>query len=212
VQHPDAAFAVLDDSATIGGVWAEHRLYPGLKSNNMLGTYEYPDFPMDPATFGVNPGEHIPGNVIHAYLEAYAKHFGFSGLIRFKTKVVSVEHEADGGWILTIITDYNVAKPDMFSPPTKLFTRRLIVASGLTSEPFIPHIDGQEIFEAPLFHAKDFLKYAETVDPTKSKRVTVFGGTKFAWDAVYTYGMKGISVDWVIRGKLKRNRNSEKPS
>lgn len=32
---------------TLGGVLAEHRLYIELRTNNMLDTYEYPDYPMD---------------------------------------------------------------------------------------------------------------------------------------------------------------------
>jgi hypothetical protein len=31
--------------------------------------------------------------------------------------------------------------------------------------------------------------------------VTVFGGTKLAWDAIYNYATNGIQVDWVIRGR-----------
>jgi len=59
--HPSAQILVLDMEKSIGGTWAKERLYPSLKSNNMLGTYEYSDFPMDEATYGVKPGEHIPG-------------------------------------------------------------------------------------------------------------------------------------------------------
>ena len=191
---------MIESSPTIGGVWAEHRLYPGLKSNNLLGTYEYPDFPMEPSRFDIKPGQHIPGNVVHAYHEAYAKHFGFFDLIRFTTKVVSAEHQPDGGWILTVQGGFDVLRPEKPLPEDKIFTRRLVVATGLTSDPFLPHLDGQETFEAPLFHAKDFLQHADTVDPAKTRRATVFGGTKFAWDAAYAYATNGVQVDWVIRG------------
>lgn len=194
--------AVLDYAPSIGGVWAKHRLYPGLKSNNLVGTYEYPDFPMDTPTFGVKPDEHIPGHVIHAYHEAYAKHFGFFDLCRCKTKVLSAEHKPDGGWILTVSRDYGDVAPGEEAPMSRLSTRRLIIASGLTSEPFMPHIEGQESFGAPLFHSKEFLQNADTVDPAKTKRVTILGGTKFAWDAAYAYGTKGIQVDWIIRGAI----------
>ena len=44
------------DSATIGGwVWVEHRLYIEPRTNDMLGTYEYPDVPMETWTFSVKP-------------------------------------------------------------------------------------------------------------------------------------------------------------
>lgn len=95
--HPSENVAVLDSSASVGGVWARERLYPGLNSNNMLGMYEYSDFPMDEATFGVAPGQHIPGTVVHSYLTKYAEHFGVYGRICFNTLVETVEHHERGG-------------------------------------------------------------------------------------------------------------------
>ncbi|KAF4471283.1 Flavin-binding monooxygenase [Fusarium albosuccineum] len=188
--HPEESLAILDSAATAGGTWAEHRLYPGLKSNNMLGTYEYPDFPMDPETFGVLPGQHIPGEVINEYLTSYARNFGIYDKILFEHKVESAEHQEDGGWILTAV-DVKAGKD------VQILAKRLVVATGLTSEAFLPHFDGQEKFAAPIFHGKDLPKYADTLETAKS--VTVFGGTKTAWDLVYQYATKGIEVNWVIR-------------
>ncbi|KAI8692453.1 hypothetical protein NCS56_00002100 [Fusarium sp. Ph1] len=155
---PEDSLAVFKSEATLGGTWADHRLYPGLKSNNLLGTYEYPDFPMDSATFNIKPAK-----------------FGINDLIRVKTKVLVAEHQdtAEGGWVLTVASSKK--------EETKVCARRLIIATGLTSEAFLPHFDGQE----------------DTIQAGKS--VTVFGGTKFAWDAVYAYIMAGVKVNWVIR-------------
>lgn len=188
--HPEESVAILDSSATAGGTWAAHRLYPGLKSNNMLGTYEYPDFPMDPEVFGVQPGQHIPGAVVHEYLNKYAEKFDIHDKIRFEHKVESAEHQELGGWIIT-------ARDVKADKEVKIAAKRLVVATGLTSEAFLPTFEGQEQFGAPLFHGKDFLDYAETLETAKS--VTVFGGTKTAWDLVYQYAIKGIEVNWVIR-------------
>ena len=159
----------------------------------MLGTYEYPDFPMDTETYGVQPGQHIPGHVIHDYLTKYAQKFDIFDKIRFEHKVDVAEHQEDGGWILTA-TDLKTEKE------VKISAKRLVVATGLTSEAFLPHFDGQEQFGVPIFHGKDFLQHADTLQTAKS--VTVFGGTKTAWDLVYQYATKGIEVNWVIRGKL----------
>jgi cation diffusion facilitator CzcD-associated flavoprotein CzcO len=174
----------------VGGVWAAHRVYPGLKSNNMLGTYEYPDFPMDSATFGVQPGQHIPGAVTHKYLTAYAEKFDILDKIRLNTKVLTAEHQedsAEGGWILTL------------DGGKSIFARKLVVATGLTSDAFLPDFAGQEDFGVPLFHSKDFLQHADTLETAKT--VTVFGGTKSAWDAVYAYATRGVKVNWVMRGE-----------
>lgn len=147
---------------------------------------------MDSETFGVQPGQHIPGTVIHEYLAKYAQHFGVLDKIRFEHKVDSAEHQGEGGWILTV-------RDVKANRESKIVAKRLVVATGLTSQAFLPHFSGQERFGAPLFHGKDFLQHAGTLQTAKS--VTVFGGTKTAWDLVYQYATKGIHVDWVVRGK-----------
>lgn len=145
--------------------------------------------------FGVKPREHVPGKVVHEYLEAYAQAFGVAQYVRLRTKVCSAEHLPEGGWILEIRD-----AGDQTAPSTKVSSQRLIVATGLTSEPFMPYIRGQEEFNRPLFHIKDFPKYEDTIHT--GRRVTVFGGTKSAWDAVYAYGTRGVQVDWIIRRKV----------
>ncbi|KAF5645769.1 dimethylaniline monooxygenase [Fusarium sp. NRRL 25303] len=188
--HPEESLAVFDSAATLGGTWAKHRLYTGLKTNNMLGTYQYPDFPMDTETFGVKPGQHIPGQIVHRYLETYARHFDIYDKIRFEHKVETAEHHENGGCVLTV-RDIKVGDD------IKIKARRLVLATGLTSEPFLPIFQGQENFRAPIFHGKDLRNHEDTYGTAKS--VTVFGGTKSAWDMVYLYATKGIQVNWVIR-------------
>ncbi|OTA99896.1 hypothetical protein M426DRAFT_66913 [Hypoxylon sp. CI-4A] len=188
--QPGSTLAVFEGQSTLGGKWAEGRLFPGLKSNNLLGTYEFPDFPMNPERFGVNPGQHIPGEVVNRYLQAYADEFGITDFVRLETKVLTAEHEdtAEGGWTLTV-------KP-LHGAETKVFARRLIIATGLLSEPFMPHFDGQEQFGGKLFHSQDFPLHNDTL---KAKSVTVFGAGKSGWDAVYRYATAGVKVHWVIR-------------
>ncbi len=158
----------------------------------MLGTFEYPDFPMHSDAFEVKPGEHMSGEVMHRYLTMYAKMFGILNKIRYRSFVLTAEHQdgVEGGWILTVQSG---------GTQTQILARKLVMAAGLTSEPFLPNIEGQEEFGMPIFHSKDFIKYADTLD--SAKRVTVFGGTKSAWDVVYAYASKGVKVDWVIRGR-----------
>lgn len=189
--EPQRSLAILDSGTTVGGVWAEERLYPGLKTNNMLGTFEYPDFPMRTDTFGVKPGEHMPGEVMFKYLTQYAEKFGIFDKIRFQSAVSVAEHQdtPEGGWILTVQNG---------AAQSRIFARKLVMAGGLTSEPFLPHIEGQEKFGVPIFHSRDFTKYAGTLDSAKT--VTIFGGTKSAWDVAYAYASKGVKVNWVIRG------------
>jgi cation diffusion facilitator CzcD-associated flavoprotein CzcO len=157
----------------------------------MLGTYEFSDFPMDPKLFDVKVGEHIPGTVMHEYLERYAERFGLVGHIRCGTRVQSAEYREEGGWVL---------KVSVGEKEEAIQTKRLVVATGMTSEAFLPTFEGSEGFDAPLFHGRDFLAFESTLETAKN--VVIFGGTKSAWDAVYAYAAKGVKVDWVIRGML----------
>ncbi|KAJ5787857.1 hypothetical protein N7457_002847 [Penicillium paradoxum] len=187
--NPEHNVLLLEAADSIGGVWAKQRLYKGLKSNNMLGTYEYSDFPMDEATFGVKPGEHIPGHVIHQYLTAYAQHFGFTECIRLDHRVESARHNPNGTWQLSV----------SHGGDTKTIgSKKMIVATGTTSQAYLPTFEGQESFGAPLFHCRDLLQYQDAV-LQPGERATVFGGTKSGWDAAYACGAAGMKVDWIIR-------------
>lgn len=154
---------------------------------------EYPDFPMDSKAFGVGPGDHLPGEVMFEYLRQYAERFGILNKIRYDSVVTAARHQDGdhGGWVLTVQNR---------GSPGQIFARKLVMAAGLTSEASMPHIKGQEEFGVPLYHSKDFGKHSDTLNSAKS--VTVFGGTKSAWDVVYVYASRGVRVDWVIRGEF----------
>ena len=197
--HPNTQLVMLDASESIGGVWSQNRLYPGLKSNNLHGTYQFSDFPMDPETFGVKPGEHIPGTVVHKYLTMYAERHDILRRIRFNRQVKSVERKEDGGWLVTSSKTDNGADAQNGKAETEsILARKLVIATGLTSQPFIPKFKGSESFDAPIFHAKELHKRAgETV--REGNNVIVFGGSKSGFDAAYAHVSQGATVDWIIR-------------
>ncbi|RSL45706.1 hypothetical protein CEP51_016042 [Fusarium floridanum] len=188
--HPEENVVIIEAADSLGGTWAKHRLYPGLKTNNILGTYEFPDFPMFSHDFGVAPWQHIPGMNLHHYLVKFAEHFQLTGRVRFNTKVEVAQHDHNQQWVLTL---QEKDQPARFS----LGARKLVVATGMTGNPNLPIIPGAAEFEAPIFHAKDFLQHGELLET--AKRVVVYGGAKSAWDAVYAYASSGVSVDWVMR-------------
>ncbi|KAK7403429.1 hypothetical protein QQX98_010795 [Neonectria punicea] len=186
--HPDERIAVLESAESCGGTWSKARLYPGLKSNNMVGTYEYPDFPMSEKKYGVPPNNHIPAAVLHQYLTDFAKHFGVFQRISFLAKVDVVEPAVEGGWSLA------VTGPE---GQRTVHAAKLILATGLTSTPNMPKYRGEDVFGAPLFHAKDFCKEAPNL--TDVKHAVVVGGAKSAFDVAYAFVEEGATVDLVIR-------------
>ncbi|KAL1307023.1 hypothetical protein AAFC00_005649 [Neodothiora populina] len=186
--HPKENITVLESEQSVGGTWSQNRLYPGLKSNNMLGSYEFPDYPMDSEVYGIKPGGHIPGAVLSRYLTDFAREFGILERTKFNTTVTEVEPSSSSGWKLTVKT---------LSGERVVETAKLILATGLTSTPNIPSYRGADDFGNPFFHAKDFCRKAPELKGVKN--VVVVGGAKSAYDVAYAMVESGATVDLVIR-------------
>ena len=122
--EPDLKLLILDSNGSIGGVWAKENLYPGLMTNNLRGTYEYTDFPMDDA-LGVKKEEHIPGEVIHEYFRRYAEKHNLTSRIEFGQKVMVAE-KLQAGWRLEVETAWS--KGQSLGPPP---AQRTITCSKL---------------------------------------------------------------------------------
>ncbi|KAL4875429.1 hypothetical protein BJY04DRAFT_202185 [Aspergillus karnatakaensis] len=189
--HPSASICLLDSASSVGGVWATHRLWDGLKSNNMRGTYEFSDFPMDDS-FGVTPCEHVPGHVVQRYLEQFAEHFALTEYIRLNSRVTAIKHNDDTTWTVTYT---NTTTEEAVT----MHTRKLILATGITSQPYLPTIPGQDAFNKPLFHTVNMPTYHQSTICQPNHRIAVLGGTKSAWDAVYAAATAGAEVHWIIR-------------
>ncbi|RFU34093.1 hypothetical protein B7463_g2241, partial [Scytalidium lignicola] len=190
--NSDAKLLVVDQAQSIGGSWAKERLYPGLKTNNIFGSYEFGDFPMVPERYGAKAPGHIPGPVVHAYLCDLATHYGIDSHIRFKTKVKSATLRDDSKWSIELQSIDETQRPI-----TTVVASKLVIATGLTSEPNIPIFQGQEDFGAHIVHSKQLKSRAE--DLASCKSVVVLGGNKSAWDACYSAARAGSHVHMVIR-------------
>lgn len=195
--YPNHSIIVLDSDDSVGGVWSTSRMYPGLKTNNLLGSYENPDFAMTTTRFQVAKGHHIPGPAVHDYLEAFAEHFNLKGFIRLLHKVEKVEEHGSnepGVWTLTV---KRPVEPSGLFETVRFTADRLVIAAGVTAYPNLPDLHGVDRFLAPIYHAKDFQQHQDLLKT--AKRVVIYGGAKSAWDGVYAYASSGIEVDWVIR-------------
>lgn len=185
--HQQAKILVLDYAISVGGTWANERLYPGLKTNNVVGTYEFSDFPLVPKQYGIEPGQHIPGQVVYRYLCDFCDAFGLTPLIRLKTKVKSATLLPNGDWQVSFLTIQAAQTPGVshvMGQPGALVTSKLVQATGLTSEPFMPPLPGRETFKGPIFHAKDFKARAQEL--VGAQTIVVIGGNKSAWDVCYS--------------------------
>lgn len=169
----------------------------------MVGSYEYPDFPMTEAVYGVKPGSHIPGATLHRYLTDFAKQYHVFDKIQFHTKVDNVEALRSNSnsditsWRLTVTGPGGGAQQQQ--QQRTLTTAKLILATGLTSTPNFPQYAGADTFGRPLFHAKDFCRRAGELEGV-GRPVVVVGGAKSAYDVAYALVQDGATtVDLVIR-------------
>ncbi|KAL2813396.1 hypothetical protein BJX63DRAFT_225123 [Aspergillus granulosus] len=190
--HPSATLLVVDESQSVGGTWARERLYPGLKTNNVFGSYELSDFPMDAGRYGVEGTGHIPGHVVHSYLCDVADHFGITPHLMLNTKVTSTTLLDNGSWqiSLQVIGQERCVVEEIRAA-------KLVFATGLTSNPHIPQIPGSETFQRLILHSKQLKERAESL--ADSKTVVVVGGNKSAWDVCYMAARTGSQVHMVIR-------------
>lgn len=199
--HQQAKILVLDYAMSVGGTWANERLYPGLKTNNVVGTYEFSDFPLVPKQYSIEPGQHIPGQVVHRYLCDFCDAFGLTPLVRLRTKVESATLLPNGHWQVSFLTIQAVETTGMSNEvgqPGALVASRLVLATGLTSEPFMPPLPGWETFKGHVFHAKDFKARAQEL--AGAQTIVVIGGNKSAWDVCYSASARfGAKAHMVMR-------------
>ena len=193
--HPEHRILIVDQVESIGGSWARERLYPGLKTNNVLGSYELSDFPMHPGKYSVDPGCHIPGRAVHEYFLDLAETYGIdSSRLRLQTRVASAALLEDRRWRVELYT----REPGTREPRQHfLVAGKIVVGTGLTSEPNIPEFPGQDDFAGLILHSKH-LK-ARSADLGMCRDVVVLGGNKSAWDVCYDAARSGSRVHMVIR-------------
>ncbi|KAL4876753.1 hypothetical protein BJY04DRAFT_231362 [Aspergillus karnatakaensis] len=190
--HPTAPLLVIDESASVGGTWAKERLYPGLRTNNVWGSYHLSDYPMFMAGCVQGRQIHIPGERVHAYFAELAGHLGIVSRLKLSTRVTGAEMDEDGVWNVSLVT---VKRADKSVEVVR--AKKLVVATGLTSKPYIPDIQGSERFGGLILHSKQLKAQAEEL--AQCKRVAVVGGNKSAWDVCYTAAREGAQVDMIIR-------------
>jgi dimethylaniline monooxygenase (N-oxide forming) len=188
---PDANLALLDNQATIGGVWSKQNIYPTLFAQIKIGQFEYSFYPMKKENI-TNDG-YIGASTIHGYLNDFARDFDLVRRARLRTQVDKVERRDDGLWQLAITTvgDDGVARGSVLETP------RLIYATGATSHPVLPQWPRDAAFTAPTVHSRDVGQHLTALRAVK--RATVVGAAKSAYDIVFSLLQQGIKVDWLIR-------------
>jgi cation diffusion facilitator CzcD-associated flavoprotein CzcO len=158
LQQGFTRFTVFEKEDAAGGTW-HMQTYPGLACDVWAHSYNY-SFAPNPdwsAAFVFQPE-------IEAYLQKCARDFGVQPHIRFNTRVLSAELQANKQWQLTL-SDGTVVNFDA-----------VINAMGNQHTPVIPEIPGSGTFAGPSWHSAN---YNHAVD-LRGKRVTVIGSAAAA--------------------------------
>ena len=153
-------------------------------------------------TLSLPPGEDTYHDTFRAknvtkYLDEYICEHQYAGkslkdrlVFRFRVENLEKPEEQD---------HWTVKGRHLDTKETKTFKAyRLIVASGITSEPNMPKLDNRVKFKGSILHSESFGSSTVTSNP-ENKRVTVIGGGKSAADMVYALGKTDKEVSWIIR-------------
>lgn len=139
----------------------------------------------------LSPARYISGKTINEYLHDFAEKSNLKDVIRLRTKVLSIKKQDTkaANWLLTI---------ENSNQESLIETTKLIVASGVSSDPYIPDIP-RTAFSRPVIHSAQIGTSASEFKLPNVQRVVVLGAAKSAYDAVFIMLKQGKKVDWVIR-------------
>lgn len=141
-------------------------------------------------------GDHIPGTIVNQFINDYCTIHDLHKHFRLEHDVQQVMKLDDAkGWDITVKAPANDGSKE--KRVSVIRGKKLVVATGLTSEPNMPSFEGENEFNVPLLHVRDLGENSDLLNG--AQRVVVLGGTKSASDAAYQYAMNGVHVDWVIR-------------
>lgn len=182
---PGTNLLIVDDSASIGGIWSQERIYPSLYAQISYPLFEYSFYPMKEE--GISHDGFVSGQAIHNYLASFAEDHDLVRRTRLRTRVTQVRRNNTGqGWIAEI------------HPGQSIECDKLIYATGANSSPIRPAWP-RDNFEKPVIHSLEIAAYLPRIEGDQVQRATVVGASKSSYDTVFQLLKAGKKVDWVIR-------------
>ena len=147
LQDGFANVEVLTRDMSVGGVWSEERVYPGLYINRSLltihrllidlildaitsvhGEYRFSALPMRSPEGFTKTGGRLSGNDVRQYLEDFEERF-LKGKIRFGTEVLNIRRGDHGrGWSV-LVHDKKSANAEKVQV---LYYSRIVLCTGVS--------------------------------------------------------------------------------
>ena len=167
------------------------RIYNDFWTQTPVRMAEFSDRSMAPPPSNDDYWRFFPAKYTTAYLESYIDDHVYDGhtirdRIKFATAVQRAERTATGEWRIS------------YNDSHSLMARKLMDASGMTSNPYVPDIAGAQSFTGLSVHHKAFGQSTFLTDPVK-EHIVVLGGAKSAADVAYASAKAGKTVSWVVR-------------
>ncbi|PVF97884.1 FAD/NAD(P)-binding domain-containing protein [Serendipita vermifera] len=190
---PSINLTVLESEDSLGGTWSSSRIFPELLTQQSYNQYVYPDMPYDPSNEPPCPGNYIPSHQVHRYLNQYAERWGIKDKIRFGVTAEKCQRAPDG-----VKWELHLQRKD--KETEMAICDKLIVATGLTSQPNLPEISSENF--TPLhFHSRYLGQNYPALRSPGVNTVCVYGGGKSAYDSVAAAINNGKRVHWIIRDR-----------
>ncbi|KAF8648995.1 hypothetical protein AX16_006109 [Volvariella volvacea WC 439] len=202
---------ILTRDASVGGVWARDRIYPGLFINNVHGEFRFSELEMAAPAQGELTGGRLSGYDMCAYMELFAEKF-LQGRIQFNTEILNIRREnPDGslGWTVSVLRKESRVREH-------LNFARIVLCTGGCSAPLVPRYlspgMAQTIgFQGLVIHSSEFRakldEITDLVRPIGSGRgpdgyagtVVIVGGGKSAQDIAAHLANEGRKVTMVFQ-------------
>ena len=167
-------FDCFEAGSAVGGNWRYNNdngmssAYRSLRAKTSRRCMQYAAFPMP-----LDYPDYLSHELIAEYLDNFVDHFGFRGMIQFRTEVTKAEPAAGGGW------DVTVRRRDTGAVRTERY-RAVLVANGHHWDPQYPEpaFPGAGTFAGQQMHSHHY----RTPEPLAGKRVLVLGVGNSACD------------------------------
>ncbi|KAI9730794.1 MAG: hypothetical protein M1818_008074 [Claussenomyces sp. TS43310] len=184
---PKANLILIDQGASIGGVWSTEKIYPSLYAQIKYGQFEYSCYPM--RREGITEDGYVSGETIHDYLNDFAQYYHLARRTRLRTVVHKVARILGRDWRLDLESEIEGKRV--------VECAKLIYASGATSHAVCPSWPKSSTFDVPVIHSQDTGTHLDAL--ANIERAIVVGAAKSAFDAVFLLLDAGKKVDWIIR-------------
>jgi dimethylaniline monooxygenase (N-oxide forming) len=186
---------ILEKEDFVGGPWGKSRIYPGFWSQSGIRMSGFSDVPLTVPQNAEVFNDIFEAKYVTKYLENYLDdHIYAETPLRERVVTGFAVSEVDkvrGIWTVQ-------GAPVADSVQQSFKTKRIIVATGMTSAPRMPMFVGQEQFGGPILHQKHYGQFLSE-QSSDHRKVAVLGAGKSAADVVYGLVRAGNEVHWIIR-------------